>query len=78
MIEQWLKTRITVAEVEAKYGWSSNQLDRWEQLKTQLPDNDELWECASPPETWRALAGREGVALVSDGKAIFAVSPALP
>lgn len=73
MIEQWLKTKTTVAEVETKYGWGNNQYDRWEQLKTQLSDRDELWEYSSPPETWRTLSGREGIALVRNGEVIFAI-----
>ena len=73
MIEQWLQTRTTVAEVEARYGWGSSQHDRWEQLKDGMMDGDELWEYCSPSETWRSLAGRQGIALVRNGDVVFAI-----
>ena len=73
MIEQWLQTKTTVAEVEARYGWGNNQHDRWEQLKSCITNDDELWEYCSPPETWHALAGREGIALFRNGDVVFSI-----
>ena len=35
-----------------------------------MTDGDELWEFSSPAEYWENLAGREGVALVRDGRPI--------
>ena len=59
--------------MEAVYGWGITQHVRWEQLKARMMDDDELWEYCSPPETWNALAGRQGVALVRSGDVVFAI-----
>jgi hypothetical protein len=42
----------------------------WENLKSKMQDGDELWEYKSGGESWENLAGREGIALVRDGKII--------
>lgn len=36
----------------------------------RLREGDELWWYQTPPETWEMLCGREGLALVRDGKII--------
>jgi hypothetical protein len=81
----WLIKKITVAEAEAEHpGVRDERLKRapelgrpfgalnaaWEALKADIQPNDELWTFSSPPRTWEDLAGRAGVALVRDGKAI--------
>ena len=60
---EWLIRRIDVAEIEKH--------PRWERaFKARMTDRDELWEFDSPAEYWEGLAGREGVALVRDGRPI--------
>lgn len=42
----------------------------WEAMKSRIEPGDELWEFDSPAETWTALCGRSGVALVRAGKVV--------
>jgi hypothetical protein len=85
MFLEWLYEKTTVAEAEAKHtdaddprGKQSPQLlkpfgflnSRWEALKAQMVEGDELWLFRSPSETWRNMAGCAGVALVRDGKIV--------
>ena len=78
MIEDWLKARVGVDEIDA---WQATlrrsgmrPLDlvptEWERLKAKMLPGDEIWYFSSDPESWRALAGREGYALVRAGKVI--------
>jgi len=39
----------------------------WQQFLAQAQRGDTLWHFRSPPQTWQALAGREGYALVRNG-----------
>jgi len=43
---------------------------KWEALKASMQPGDELWTFASSPESWRDLAGREGIALVRNGQIV--------
>ncbi len=52
------------------FGYSNS---KWESLKAAMQPGDELWTFASSPASWRALAGRAGVALVRDGKIVATV-----
>lgn len=46
------------------------QNDKWEALKARMLPGDELWTFASSAESWQALAGRAGIALVRDGRIV--------
>jgi hypothetical protein len=35
-----------------------------------MHEGDQLWTFTSPPETWQALAGRSGIALLRDGQIV--------
>jgi hypothetical protein len=54
-------------EVTKPFGF---QHAEWEALKVEMKPGDELWTFTSPPETWRILAGRAGIALVRDGEIV--------
>jgi hypothetical protein len=77
-IESWLKSRTTIAEVEgggARVGWygiavSGPLGEDWAGLKRTMRPGDELWTFSSPEESWRALAGRAGIALVRGGRVV--------
>lgn len=84
-IDSWLTERVTTEQAEKAFTPTPDQLarnpkmlnkpfsadnHRWESLKSRMNAGDELWYFCSPPETWRHLAGRAGVALVRDGKVI--------
>lgn len=68
-VTTWLTERITVGQIEKKYGkrcgWGS-----WGELEKQFEDGDEFYEYRSPPETWQQLRGRAGIALVKGGKVV--------
>jgi hypothetical protein len=67
-----LTNKTSVAEVEtAGRIWFPPPI--WEAFKGQMIKGDELWEFSSPPETWRMLLGRAGIALVRKGKIIGAL-----
>ena len=88
----WLQKKISAAEAEATYpgikddrvarfpdaakpfGFSHQQ---WEELKAAMIPGDEIWTFTSPPESWRDLAGRAGVALVRAGVPIKVVTTAM-
>ena len=42
----------------------------WQALKAEMQPGDELWTFTSPPETWRSLMGRAGLALMRDGEIV--------
>jgi len=74
----WRKT--TVAEAEARHPGNPDVprlqhvfggLHReWEALKAAMQPGDELYAFHSSPESWHALAGRRGFALVRNGKVV--------
>ncbi|WP_158814455.1 hypothetical protein [Methylocapsa sp. S129] len=43
---------------------------KWEALKALMQPGDELWTFSSSAGSWRALAGRAGIALVREGQVI--------
>lgn len=84
-IESWLTERVSVEEAEVRSTPTPDQLarnprmpnkpfgfdnERWEILKTQMIDGDELWYFCSPQETWRKLYGRAGLAVVRGGRVV--------
>jgi hypothetical protein len=66
----WLDKEIGVEEAEAQVGAQSED---WRRLKALLQPGDRLWTFCSSFESFQALAGRCGVAIVRDGKAIAQV-----
>jgi len=50
---------------------------KWRRIKLRMVAGDELWTFSSPPECWRNLGGRMGVALLRNGKAIGHITTAM-
>lgn len=76
MDKSWLTRRIAQGDVAEAFrvGDDVPGLDRLpfavRNLLDQMRDGDELWLFCSPPESWAALAGRSGVAVVREGRII--------
>ena len=83
--DAWLDKKISVAEAEAAHpGINDDRIERfpdaarpfgfqnreWEALKAAMQPGDEIWTFASPADSWGNLAGRAGLALVRNGRAI--------
>jgi hypothetical protein len=72
--KSWLQKQLTVEEVEAEYRQEGvpfgGMYEQWVALKSQMIDGDEIWEFSSSAASWDHLAGRAGLALVRNGKAI--------
>jgi hypothetical protein len=73
--EQWLDHIISIEQAEAQnmvdgipFGASS---DSWKRLKDSLQSGDSLWAYCSPFESFKALAGRCGIAVVRDGRVVM-------
>jgi hypothetical protein len=73
--KQWLDHTISVDQAEAQnmvdgvpFGASS---DSWKRLKGSLQNGDSLWTYCSPFESFKALAGRCGIAVVRDGRVVM-------
>jgi len=67
----WLIEPVSVEEAEATnmyngvpFGYSN---EKWKNLKSQMAPIDTLWSFSSPDESWLALAGRKGYAVVRFG-----------
>lgn len=84
MYKDWLDKQVTVAEAEAENMVQSDRLgpdpvpfgfdnDKWRKLLNQMQDGDELWEFVSSRESWKALAGRAGIALVRNGEVVTSI-----
>jgi hypothetical protein len=84
-IEDWLSERVSVEDAEKNFTPTAQQIasnpklpnrafsfqnQKWERLKSHMIEGDELWYYCSPPESWEALAGRSGIALVRNGAVI--------
>ncbi len=74
----FLKENITIEEAEEKnmidvdgqsvsFGYLHNQ---WENLCKEMKKGDQLYNFRTPDESWNNLAGREGIALVREGKIV--------
>jgi hypothetical protein len=59
---------VSVGDKQVPFGYNNAQ---WQRLPSMIQDGDELWAFASSDESWDALAGREGLALVRNGKTIY-------
>jgi hypothetical protein len=72
--KQWLDQEISIERAEGKnmvdgipFGASS---DNWKRLKDSLQNGDSLWTYCSPFESFKALVGRCGIAVVRDGRVV--------
>ena len=79
---EWLISRITVEQAEAEHtppGLKPFGLQnaKWEALKSRMRPGDELWTYQSPPDSWKAMHGRMGIALVRNGKVIDSILTAM-
>ena len=78
----WLQNKVTIAEAEAEHpGITDERIARfpdaarpfgfqhqnWDKFKAAMLPGDEIWIFSSPPDSWRHLAGRAGIALVRKG-----------
>jgi hypothetical protein len=72
--QSWLQKQLTVEEVEAEYRQEAvpfgGMNEQWVALRSQMIEGDEIWEFSSSAASWDHLAGRAGLALVRNGKAI--------
>lgn len=59
---------VTIENRQVPFGYNSGH---WQRLLSEMQDGDELWEYSSGDQSWEDLAGREGLALVRNGKIIF-------
>jgi hypothetical protein len=73
--KQWLDQEISVEQAEAKnmvdsipFGANSSA---WKRLKDSLQGGGRLWTYCSPYESFKALAGRCGIAIVRDGRVVM-------
>jgi hypothetical protein len=74
---EWLDKQISVEQAEADnlvQGLPFGAMnDRWKLLKASLQPGDALWTYCSSWESFKALAGRCGIALVRNGKVVNAL-----
>ena len=66
----WLEKKTSIAAVEAEYGTFQGLADQWRAFKAAMQPGDEIWWFSSPADSWAALAGRAGLALVRSGAPI--------
>lgn len=76
----WLSDILTPSDLERELGHAINRrrlLTPQSRVDMQLAEflilwqpGDQLYRFSSPPETWRMMMGRAGIALVHDGKSI--------
>ena len=62
--EDYSMTQIAFADVD------DDKLSEWLACVSRVRAGDELWHLRSPEESWRALCGREYVALVRRGRIV--------
>jgi hypothetical protein len=84
MIKEWLTRKLTVEEAETSHIVKDERLGpspvvfgfqnaRWREFLSCMELGDELWGYSSPPETWAALMGSAGIALVTEGEVVDAI-----
>ena len=73
----WLFDAVDMDEIESdwldKSGPYGVPNKEWEELKSQMKEEDEIRTFSSPKDYWENLAGRAGYALVRKGKAIAGI-----
>jgi hypothetical protein len=67
---EWLREPLTVADADRMFPRAN---PKWEELKSSLRPGDEFWRFKSPPDSWRRLAGRAGIALVRNRTIVHAI-----
>ena len=69
--KSWSKLGLVLNDGRVAPVHASNPTSRdWERIKRLMVPGDELWTFRSPPESWQALAGQMGIALVRMGRPI--------
>ncbi len=66
----WLEERASLAQLEFAL---CDDLATLRRAHACLRPGDEIWTFATPPETWKAGAGRAGFAIVRDGAIVGGV-----
>ncbi|HRW50083.1 MAG TPA: hypothetical protein P5333_21350 [Caldilinea sp.] len=66
----WLEERATLAQLEFAL---CDDLTALRRVHACLRPGDEIWTFATPPETWKAGAGRAGFAILRDGAIVGGV-----
>ena len=66
----WLEERATLAQLEFAL---CEELTTLRRVHACLRPGDEIWTFATPPETWKAGAGRAGFAIGRDGAIVGGV-----
>ena len=61
------KHMVSIDGTEVPFGYIQN---KWRTLLEKMQEGDNLYEFRSSDESWKFLAGREGIALVRDGKIV--------
>lgn len=75
---EWLHKKITLEQAETEFLIKDDRISsvpvpfgfnnqHWEQLKSELKDDDELWLFSSPSKSWTNMCGRGGICIVRDG-----------
>ena len=71
MRKEWLLLPISLREYEDEnLEMLVRMAEKWDEFIASMQKGDEVWLYRSPPETWRAMAGNEGVAIVRAGELI--------
>jgi hypothetical protein len=77
MIDSGRELPFAGSKIMAKTGDRTRSLDAskpvdrdWERIKIRMLPEDELWTFSSSADSWAQLAGRMGIALVRNGRAI--------
>lgn len=74
----WLVVKLDLQTFEPGSSWkvgerrSALSRGQWLMLKQELSPGDEVWEYSSPADTWSALAGSAGIAVVRAGAVLRA------
>jgi hypothetical protein len=70
----WLEKKFAAAEAAATHTTDGKPFgalaDKWEALEADIEPGDEGWSFSSPRESWMALSGRAGFALVRNGEPV--------
>jgi len=81
--KEWFYKEISPVEFEQKYGESLTDASKpvknnfWAEFVSFYRAGDIIKLYDSPIEDWDALCGREGVALLRDGRTVYALDTAM-